>query len=401
MPTLFSCYKTMRQPLSQTTALRTFAVVSLFILGTQFCQTLVTRRISPLKPISKPQVEGIRPEKQENDQARLLLAPNVAETELQMQAPYPPKDSNLKPTVRIKVMTGHYYDQDYSGVTPCTKKMKSSEQTLICEYGTELPIEEADALWYFGPFVTGSIDPPHHNHTKIVMSLEPSSYYPQLDNPDFMSQFKYKMTYRLNSDVPLLYEVMDIRTPFEPNLPSFKDRKASVSFVNRNCDALNGRSEIVRALMTAGVPVDAAGLCLHNTDSTDQVDKRLEFQTHRVCVSIENSNTIDYVSEKIWDAYRNGCVPIYMGAPNAVADFLPAEDSVIMAEKYSAVGLAEEVRRVLASEAAFEGYMAWKKRPLHQLSKGYQKLLKWSEEPHSRCRMCRIIYKEQLEKEAS
>ncbi|KAJ3238863.1 4-alpha-L-fucosyltransferase [Chytriomyces hyalinus] len=385
----------MRQPLNRTTALRSFALLSLFILGTRFCQTLVTTTISvktPFKPISKTQREDIKSEnfEKQDEQAGPFLAPNVAEPELQKQeTAYPTKDS---PAVRVKVMTGHYYDQDYSGVTPCTINTK---QTLICEYGTEISLQEADALWYFAPFVTENVDYPAH--TKIVMSLEPSSYYPQLDNPQFMSQFKYKMTYRLNSDVPLIYDVMDIRKPLDSNLPSFKDRKPSVSFVNRNCDALNGRSEIVRALMNAGVPVDAAGICLHNTESTDQVNKKLEFQTHRVCVSIENSNTIDYVSEKIWDAYRNGCVPIYVGAPNAVADFLPAEDSVIMAEKYSAVGLAEEVRRVLANEAAFGSYMAWKNRPLHQLSNGYQKLLERSEEPHSRCRMCRILYKDKLQ----
>ncbi len=30
----------------------------------------------------------------------------------------------------------------------------------------------------------------------------------------------------------------------------------------------------------------------------------------------ENSNTVDYVTEKIWHALQSGCVPIYWGAPN-------------------------------------------------------------------------------------
>ena len=38
--------------------------------------------------------------------------------------------------------------------------------------------------------------------------------------------------------------------------------------------------------------------------------------------AMENSLAKDYVSEKLWHAFRAGCVPIYYGAPNII-DFLP------------------------------------------------------------------------------
>lgn len=45
----------------------------------------------------------------------------------------------------------------------------------------------------------------------------------------------------------------------------------------------------------------------------------------RACVrmqAMENTNMKDYVTEKLWQAFEAGCVPIYWGPPN-VADVLP------------------------------------------------------------------------------
>jgi hypothetical protein len=37
---------------------------------------------------------------------------------------------------------------------------------------------------------------------------------------------------------------------------------------------------------------------------------------------MENSITKDYFTEKLWDGFKAGCVPIYMGPPNT-KDFIP------------------------------------------------------------------------------
>jgi hypothetical protein len=44
---------------------------------------------------------------------------------------------------------------------------------------------------------------------------------------------------------------------------------------------------------------------------------------------MENSIAYDYVSEKVLDALRAGCIPIYLGAPN-VRSFLPVPWAAIM-----------------------------------------------------------------------
>lgn len=35
------------------------------------------------------------------------------------------------------------------------------------------------------------------------------------------------------------------------------------------------------------------------------------FRRYRFCIAIENTIAYDYVTEKLWDAFAAGCVPIY------------------------------------------------------------------------------------------
>jgi hypothetical protein len=52
--------------------------------------------------------------------------------------------------------------------------------------------------------------------------------------------------------------------------------------------------------------------------------KHLTLKDYRFCIAYENSIEPDYVSEKLFDSFFAGCVPIYLGAPN-VLDSIPAE----------------------------------------------------------------------------
>jgi hypothetical protein len=44
--------------------------------------------------------------------------------------------------------------------------------------------------------------------------------------------------------------------------------------------------------------------------------------------AMENSAARDYVSEKLYDAFTAGCVPLYMGAPN-VNEYIPSPSAII------------------------------------------------------------------------
>jgi alpha(1,3/1,4) fucosyltransferase len=68
-------------------------------------------------------------------------------------------------------------------------------------------------------------------------------------------------------------------------------------------------------------------LKVHRYPSFIGPNKKSKHETlkyYRFCIAYENSVEPDYVSEKLFDSFFAGCVPIYLGAPN-VLDYIPAE----------------------------------------------------------------------------
>jgi len=55
--------------------------------------------------------------------------------------------------------------------------------------------------------------------------------------------------------------------------------------------------------------------------------KHLTLHDYRFCIAYENSIEPDYLSEKIFDSFFCGCVPVYLGAPN-VLESIPKETFV-------------------------------------------------------------------------
>lgn len=57
-----------------------------------------------------------------------------------------------------------------------------------------------------------------------------------------------------------------------------------------------------------------------------KIDKKTDtLSKYKFCFCYENSKAIPgYISEKIWDCFFSGCIPIYYGAPN-VTDYIPAD----------------------------------------------------------------------------
>lgn len=239
------------------------------------------------------------------------------------------------------------------------------------------------------------------------MSMESAAFYTAQADPEFMSAFDLHMTYRLNSQVVMAYEPFDIRSSPEEELPKWEGREAAVMYMNSNCAPKNKREEIMKALLDRGVAIHAMGACMNNIKEPEVAKqaepakhphrsyaKRKIMEGYRVCVAIENSNVEDYFTEKAWDALSTGCVPLYLGAPNAKADFMPDNSSAIFVEEYASMDeLAEEVKRVLVDADAWEARTAWRRRPFDQLNPGYQRLVRGmiDELPHTRCQVCQIL----------
>jgi alpha(1,3/1,4) fucosyltransferase len=75
---------------------------------------------------------------------------------------------------------------------------------------------------------------------------------------------------------------------------------------------------------------------------------------YRFCFCYENSIMPDYISEKLFDCFYAGCVPIYLGAPN-ITDYMPA-GTFIDKRNFT----YEELHRYLSNmtEREYNGYLA-------------------------------------------
>jgi hypothetical protein len=86
----------------------------------------------------------------------------------------------------------------------------------------------------------------------------------------------------------------------------------------------------------------------------NKVSKHLTLKAYRFCVAYENSAEPDYLSEKLFDCFFAGCVPIYMGAPN-VLDSIPANTFVDKRQFPTYDKLHHYISTM--SEREYEGYL--------------------------------------------
>jgi hypothetical protein len=84
---------------------------------------------------------------------------------------------------------------------------------------------------------------------------------------------------------------------------------------------------------------------------------------YRYAAAFENSVGLDYVTEKVYDAFAAGAVPLYLGAPNVV-DFLPSPASIINTRAFPTMkALAANLRALDRSEERWLQHHAWRTKP--------------------------------------
>src|SRR5262249_33260468 len=161
------------------------------------------------------------------------------------------------------------------------------------------------------------------------MSQESEANYPLQCTPEFMSQFDIAMNFRRDSDVPMLYVSLG-QVPLLLTPPKPKTRQSIAVYFASNNFARNNRYELVSELMKF-ITVDSYGRSQNNCkpeNDRGRVTKLETISSYLFYLAFENSNCVDYVSEKMFDGLIAGTVPVYLGAPN-VDDFLPGNNCVI------------------------------------------------------------------------
>ena len=204
-----------------------------------------------------------------------------------------------------------------------------------------------------------------------------------------------------------------------PSLHPFHLRESAIAYVNSNCETTTDRDKLVKTMADVleprGVPLHSFGRCLNNMPIA--ASKFDTLRRYKFCVAIENSEDEHYVTEKVYDAFVAGCVPIYFGALN-VLEYVPHADAIIDVRALGgARRAADEIARLAADDKAYAAKHVWRDRP-ETWSDGFKRLQAqtWKDgvgpfercdttaglsDPHMRrqCAICRAVATWRGEKE--
>ena len=82
---------------------------------------------------------------------------------------------------------------------------------------------------------------------------------------------------------------------------------------------------------------------------------------HKFTLAFENTIAADYVTNKLFEVWSAGSVPVYLGAPN-VAEFAPSRRSYIDVTDFDGpVDLARYLNHLDENEDEYEEYLEWKR----------------------------------------
>lgn len=304
--------------------------------------------------------------------------------------------------ITVTVMNTHYLGK-YGGKIFGCPHPRDATQELQCdiyEHPTDEQIDAATAHWYHIPTLYSASyieDTQHAGQKRIGFSMESAAYYPTLDDKKFMGMFDLEMSYRLSADVVTHYFPNSTQLYSAPRIPT-SQKKNRIVYLQRNCGAPSRRDEIIKRLMQMGLPIDAYGSCLHNVEesASKRFDKMELFSQHKFCITMENSIAQDYVSEKLWQGFEAGCLPLYLGAPNIVEDFLPDPKSVLLVpsdpdNRRALRRFAQTIEQLMHDDALYDSRMTWRYKPWSRRSAGFQNLVRLASLPSTECQLCQKL----------
>ena len=193
--------------------------------------------------------------------------------------------------------------------------------------------------------------------SKVVGFIGEPQFKP---NPNYPLNFTFDQTKNNNIRFPLW--LIWIKTPEifpDKNLQLYESPKSKfccwvASNCHNNSTTHNGyRLDFVKELSTYKT-VDCGGSCLNNIGY--KVDDKIKFQKdYKFCVAFENTKQRGYTTEKILEAYRSNCIPIYFGNDMVQQDFNP--ETFINAHDFNSTQeLIDYIIRVDTDEQLYKSY---------------------------------------------
>lgn len=213
------------------------------------------------------------------------------------------------------------------------------------------------------------------------------------DHVDIIGLMQYSMTYRLDSDFPWGYfERGSIKRLEERPRKTDKKKRAPIAWIVSNCKANNYRHHFVKEL-SKWIDVDIYGHCMNNQVFPDNQTTIELIEDYHFYLALENSNCKDYVTEKLYNAYVAGSIPIVDG-PSDYGAFIPSTRSVIRVDDFDTPKLlADYIRKVLANKELYESYFEYKK-PGGITNKRFLSMVEAYEK--GQCNLCQLAYERHI-----
>ncbi|KAF8817913.1 putative Alpha-(1,3)-fucosyltransferase 11 [Cardiosporidium cionae] len=275
---------------------------------------------------------------------------------------------------------------DLSGVKDC------SNFPVVCEWTMDLAqYDKADAVAYH---FAGPWSPPDANKLSIGFCREAffdhlHHFYPTTNEPSHW-QYNVSATHQLKSEIPFHYVRMHSVELGRKRRPVFKEMERAATLISSRCRSYTQRLELAQ-LLAKQIPVYFYGKCLNNKEWPSDVGKN-DLQglmgRHILNFAFENTNSEDYVTEKLFNALASGAIPVYHGT-NTVDKFLPSPDSIIRVSDFKSVeALGNYLKRVISDEALFNFHHSWRYKELPNTLLDRFEFIKERWE----CRVCKYVY---------
>ena len=197
----------------------------------------------------------------------------------------------------------------------------------------------------------------------VAFSMESEVTVPLMADPRAMAPFDLEVSYRRSADLWRPYFGPGSRDGLL-QAPQAKTEPFPVAHFQSNAYDRSGRTSWVRELIRR-VKVASYGSVLPTVPQAGSVATRAErlavSARHKFTLAFENSIAVDYVSDKLFDVWIAGSVPVYLGAPN-VADFAPSDHCFIdVADFAGPAELAGYLNHLDAHDDEYEAYLEWKR----------------------------------------
>ncbi|KAL3789308.1 hypothetical protein ACHAW5_010210 [Stephanodiscus triporus] len=217
----------------------------------------------------------------------------------------------------------------------------------------------------------------------IELTMESVTNYPHYNYEDSKKQHRIVMNTQLISDIPMHYNNWEYHY-LRPIEDEVKPESAMASAFISNCGARSFRLRAIEALRANNVTIEQYGTCDRTREPPDGNDKLATIATHTFTLSFENSEEEDYVTEKFFQAFEAGTIPVHLGAPN-VDDFAPLPDTYLHLRSLEDVpDVAARMHEIANSAALRRHYLRFK---TEGLSDKFLALTDMTT-PHTFCQAC-------------